>query len=787
MTSDTSGIGHSSSNTDSMRYLIGGDEQAAGPHFVDKQTATPKVKLAAVSHHKTKVKKLSSQPMVAAVKAQKKKAAKSIRLGNFQKMLTVCLRKSPELILEDGEFPKIVKKGTEEIIQAIHKAADPVLLKQHLEQFSRCEEMLLKLNSRFIQLMNQPHRKDTAKRSEILQRQRQIETVLKKFKEAKALVKVEEVAVEEVVIPKEKSKPTELPAPLIGLVGAFLEKSEGEEVLDELVTQFSHGTGKKVAEKQMQKYESVAEAVTRDVTSTIQTALLKQGEAFVFPKELKEKIKDVASLDLAGCPISPKILQEIRKNWPHIRELKFLRQPLSDELIKELGQFQNLRHLSLSECSLNDSILRKLADSTHLLSLNLTEADNQQFSDFSALSLFTELQELTLKCGISDLTPLASCPHLRSLTLFNCYNIISLKTLAGSQLEELNLQDCEQLTDLQVITTFRQLHTLILNDCTAIKDLRPLASCLTLRNLHLTDCSNIADLKPLATCLALRTLYLSGCKKIADLSPLATCLALRNLHLFDCREVRDLSPLSTLAELRELQLVLCAKVSNFDVLSQFPNLEILGLSDLPNLCNLQPLSTCLKLSKLEIYRCLNVTDLGPLSTCTRLQLFRAYGCPEISDFKALSCASNLHTVSVNGCVALASLTPLSKCKKLQHLTIDNCPMVTDVQPLSLCKNLQHLWIRNCGNIVHLHSLLVCSNMKDMSIYKCDEISDLQLFSHFTELRNLYLAGFTKVSSLQPLTSCTQLERLGLSSCPLVTPEEEATLKQALPELKIGHW
>jgi len=193
---------------DPLRFMIGTGEDDLGPSFTDKATkARTKTKeqtsVELPAHLQNKPHAILKQPIATSaaptpqtpsvkpvaeqLKAKKKKAA-AVRLATFEKMISTTLRKSPERILEDGEFSKIVKKGSREIIQALHKTADKALLSQRIEQFVRCEKLLQTLNVKFAKLTKKTPKSDQAKKREIARVTKIIEALLLQFKEEAALI-----------------------------------------------------------------------------------------------------------------------------------------------------------------------------------------------------------------------------------------------------------------------------------------------------------------------------------------------------------------------------------------------------------------------------------------------------------------------------------------------------------------------------------------------------------------------------------------------------------------------
>lgn len=132
-----------------------------------------------------------------------------------------------------------------------------------------------------------------------------------------------------------------------------------------------------------------------------------------------------------------------------------------------------------------------------------------------------------------------------------------------------------------------------------------------LTELHLSGCVEVSDLSPLKNLTQLTKLHLSDCSAVTDLSPLAALTELMELHLTGCAEVRDLSSLEGLTRLKVQNLSGCSHLSAFDLLS-LTQLERLDLSRCSQLSTIN-LAGIAKLRESDLTNCYQVTDLSVLS------------------------------------------------------------------------------------------------------------------------------------------------------------------------------
>ncbi len=355
-----SSIGNPSN--DSMRYMIGG-EGDSGPKLVG--TAEPATK----------------------AKKNKAKKAEQVRLGNFTKMITVSLRKSADAVVQDGEFVQIVKRGAQEIINAINRTSDAQLKDKYLKQFATCNKLLLNLQKKLNLLMKQLPKQDKARRSEVLEVSEVVESILSQFK-------------------KEKKKgATEMTDEVIGIMASFLPNDERAGALDHLLEHFSREERSDKAKKRAIIEMEKDEKREKEVADTLREALRSQGTPFIFPEALKAKSGLVTKLDLSSLNVSltDQALREIFLHMPQLTELNLSGGPLPKDIGELIGMLKDLQHLYLNHTDINDHELTIIAKGGSLRTLSL-----------SGCPMITHLEFLK-PCSKLEYLDLNDCGHISSL------------------------------------------------------------------------------------------------------------------------------------------------------------------------------------------------------------------------------------------------------------------------------------------------------------------------------------------------------------------------------------
>ena len=300
------------------------------------------------------------------------------------------------------------------------------------------------------------------------------------------------------------------------------------------------------------------------------------------------------------------------------------------DLFEALCSQPDLLELVVQQCSGNKNNLRlscsrlRLAVDACVIGLAWTGLDPlvNEAKHMAVLARCPRLQTVDFNGRpVADLSPLASCVGLRSITNLCATSTrwgITLAPFASlTQLEHLGFCQCSGLSDISALAACTALKYL---DC-RIKQLPPLPSlgslkcsntpltaisalvnCIpvSLKHLDFHGC-NIATIPPLPAGLETLNIYSTLC---VNLSPLTACVGLRSLNCSGTT-VRDLAPLAACAGLRSLD---CSHTWVQD---------------------LAPLTSCAELRSLDCRDTL-VEDLMPLLACTRLEML------ECSDFDVIN-------------------------------------------------------------------------------------------------------------------------------------------------------
>lgn len=247
-----------------------------------------------------------------------------------------------------------------------------------------------------------------------------------------------------------------------------------------------------------------------------------------------------------------------------------------------------------------------------------------------------------------------------------------LKYLEGKEIQTLNLNACQTITDVGV--------QIVAKNCPKLRSFS------IYWNLRVTDNGIKALLK---NCTEITTLNLSGCKGMTNkiLETICTfCVGIKILNLTRCLKLTDEGLAQLLENCPNIEVLYLYAISSFTdksytKLSNLRDLKVLDLCGAQNLTDngvSQGFANCKALESLNLTWCVNVTDIGIESianNCHKLHLLSLHGLLGVTD-KGLesvsrTCAAVLTTIDVNGCVNIKKRSKTDLLKLFPHVQVFN--------------------------------------------------------------------------------------------------------------------
>ena len=469
--------------------------------------------------------------------------------------------------------------------------------------------------------------------------------------------------------------------------------------------------------------------------------------------------------------------------------------------IDALSGLKNLTFLQVSDNEFSD-----LSPISGLENLKTLYIDDNPITDFSPLYPLTALRTLSMKqIPVTDTQLKALKKALPKCSVYAdepTEEAVEL-TLGGRRFKndvtELNLGGLG-ITDVSVLSECPHLKRLDLRD-NAITDISPLLDLQELEWLCLWN-NEVEDIYPLMTLNRLQYLDLDG-NSVRDISVLGYLPALEELWLGN-NELRSLNALKQLTGLRRLGLENTAlDDGGLDALMGLTTLTELnvkgneGISAEKFEALREALPDCLIAHDELLYSVslggkpflsdaeeisaigVGVDDLSGLENFRKLKTLRldVNHVSDLSPLRELEVLQELHLYGNS----VSDLTPLDGHGALQILDLkDN--FVSDLSPLAGCRHLRELSL--AGNAVNdLTPLAACTELTSLDL-DGNSISSISALAPLTSLTVLHLEN-NDVTDLSALYSLVKLETLYIRGNDL-TPDDIQALQTMLPHCLIVH-
>ena len=378
--------------------------------------------------------------------------------------------------------------------------------------------------------------------------------------------------------------------------------------------------------------------------------------------------------------------------------------------------------------------------------------------------------------GSSDLiiTPnFSGVPNLKELVLARCSNLRELHPSIGKmkKLKLLDLEGCQELTNLPDKFEMESLVTLDLNHCLKVKKIPEFVGNMRLLQALFLEGTAIVELPSSVECLTgLDILFLRNCKNLVRL-PITICnlTSLNNLDLFRCSKFDKLpGDLGKIVSLTKLDLSGTAITELPSSVKFLIGLTSLHLRDCKKFDKLpEDLGSIVSLEMLDLSRT-SITEL-PLSIEFLIGLGRLYldGCLKFVILpENLGNLEHLNRLSLEGTAIEVLPSSVERLAALKYLKLKDCKNLVCLSS-TICnlRRVEYLDIMGCSKIANLPENL--GNMESLVFLFLGETAIKELPSSTVDLKQLRTLSFKGCQLLSSsLTSIPRCFEIDLSECNL---------------------
>ncbi|XVF65844.1 hypothetical protein PTKIN_Ptkin09bG0283500 [Pterospermum kingtungense] len=303
----------------------------------------------------------------------------------------------------------------------------------------------------------------------------------------------------------------------------------------------------------------------------------------------------------------------------------------------------------------------------------------------------------------------------------------------------------------------------------------------SLKELEIEYCENLSSLPVMSRLSSLETLTIRYCNELSLIGDGVFPSSLKKLKIDFCRKLRSIPSVEGgISFLQQLFVWECEELSIIEegllASTCLREVEIKYCRNLTSISSLPTgLPTCTSLESLTVRFCNKLSSIGNGVFPSRLKRLEVWGCKKLRSIPSVEGGiSFLEELRVNWCDELSTIEEgllASTC--LRDVFIKECPNLISIPSIQGCSSasLQSLKISYCNNLnsIPVESLSIgcLTRLKTLKLgpfsEELEEFHGLTSIHHLSSsLEDLKLYGWKKLSSLpQQLQHLTALEELSI--------------------------
>lgn len=432
------------------------------------------------------------------------------------------------------------------------------------------------------------------------------------------------------------------------------------------------------------------------------------------------------------------------------KELTWL--PISTDIssYKSINYFSGLKSLSI-----NGKVSPEMLEGLHIAKLKCYSDSIDTLT--ASLEFPDELTELEVSGGLSSLDAIGELTGLTSLTLYTD-DITDLSPLAQAKnLQKLDLQRCNQVSDYSVLPTLTTLTELSI-DSDTLKGLGFLKQMPQLTSFSVED-ATLINLDGIQDLNNLKSLSIISCDDTENMRELSQLSGLEHLELeipYNCEEP-DLSGLTALKTLS------IDNMDHLNFLASMPELQSLKL----NACSVDNVEIFSKLVALKELKCSYMSGQLDYWSFVRklpaLETLDLTGVATYEDISSLFTIPTLKKLMLSGAECEINFQKLSPNPSLQALEISGIKLYKNVN-VQGGGGIYQIDYDNVSLTDHMDFLANFPNLSELNL-SGNKLTDLSALQSLSQLSVLNIED-NFVTDLKPLTGLSALKTLWVKGNPV---------------------
>jgi Leucine-rich repeat (LRR) protein len=420
---------------------------------------------------------------------------------------------------------------------------------------------------------------------------------------------------------------------------------------------------------------------------------------------------------------------------------------------KYINNFNNLEKLKIynSKTLVNSSELKKLKNlnglsiegSTYELRVGY---DSNYFDELlisEDLPILENLKSLHIeKATNKDLSVLKNIKGIQNISLRHCSNLESLTGLDVPEVLDLDICECNQLTDTSILNKAVKVKNVKLSsegsgtDSDKSLNIAFVERFSGVESLDITGC-DFSNLKDVSALQNLKSLRISNPKNLTDFPLLGENKNLNDLSITS-PNLKDLKGIGQCTNLKTIDL---SSNKNLNTVESLENIKFVdiklnrsGIKNLDFLENTQIISSynhslgyneALDIHEGAFSVSSDRSDEDKKKTGKGLpDGFDTNGhvIPEFYEDGSSSDFINYNTFYLNDCPNLEQIKGLKNVTNIMALDLTNCVNLTSLDGLEKMLDLREIDLSDCTNLESIHALKNCSKLEKILAFGCNKLS-----------------------------------------------------------------
>ena len=345
------------------------------------------------------------------------------------------------------------------------------------------------------------------------------------------------------------------------------------------------------------------------------------------------------------------------------------------------------------------------------------------------------------KATNKDLSFLRNIKGIQNISLRHCSNLESLTGLDAPEVLDLDICECNQLTDTSILNKAVKVKNVMLSsEGSDMESDKSLNIAFVERfgfaeSLDITGC-NFTNLKDVSALTNLKRLRITRPKNLTDFPNLVENKNLKELDISD----PNLTDLKGIGQCTNLKTISLSSNKNLNTVESLENIKFVdiklnwsGIKNLDFLENTQIISSynhsigyneALDIHEGAFSVSSNRSDEDKKKTGNGLpDGFDTNGhvIPKFYEDGSSSDFINYNTFYLNDCPNLEQIKGLKNVTNIMALDFRNCVKLTSLDGLEKMLDLREIDLTGCTSLESIHALKNCSKLEKIMVAKCDNI------------------------------------------------------------------